>query len=692
MSDKYTHGAVLDIIEQQSELTLEAIEYRSFSPGKPFKSGGLSIPETSNNRAALGSLFDVDGSEKNRIIENVLFENDSCSIQGSLVITGQTYENRINTLTGFFISGTGLLWLDFADKNLRELDWSAYEHKLNLTNVLLSESPGDLNDLIVYDLIDRGKFIDQDRVDIIERYPAFNVAELLKNIFKGYDLKSNFLTASWFTPIYQMFTGTNEIRNDEDWKESALFSGDGEAVSNVNIPIIAPSNPFTTTGIANLDVTTDPYYDNGDNYNEATDKYIVPQTGTYRFKCHIIGGVDVRTDTLTEPPYNTLQYTQLDINIISDNLGSIAFYQNIVTDPTNPGRVINMDLDLDSDFMELEAGDGIQFKITYSGVIINTATGVTWTARTYARMTVFDQVSRYYGHGSTVKPSEILPDIKVNDFLRIIFEHFGIMPQYSVETNIVRLDVWQRQKDGINLTYSLDPLTASAEFYEAFNYELGFKPDTGDRYAEDWYTRNENEKGTYKANNGAKVFELLQTEYSNTVTQKPLRLSGTPDTIPVIWSEIPEVQSLSEVTHDLAPEWKTACNYRLLIYKGLGAGEYTLGGHLAGIGRTESTENYPVFLPYTDTLNIEFSDRNGLPGLHSRLHAALIARINNGIVLTIQGNLPTEYLTDLINNDENANLMKAIYIGFEPFNGMWTIQRITTNGIVSQLSLIRNEE
>jgi hypothetical protein len=128
MSDKYTHGAVLDIIEQQSELTLEAIEYRSFSPGKPFKSGGLSIPETSNNRAALGSLFDVDGSEKNRIIENVLFENDSCSIQGSLVITGQTYENRINTLTGFFISGTGLLWLDLADKNLRELDWSAYEH------------------------------------------------------------------------------------------------------------------------------------------------------------------------------------------------------------------------------------------------------------------------------------------------------------------------------------------------------------------------------------------------------------------------------------------------------------------------------------------------------------------------------------------------------------------------------------
>jgi hypothetical protein len=81
-----------------------------------------------------------------------------------------------------------------------------------------------------------------------------------------------------------------------------------------------------------------------------------------------------------------------------------------------------------------------------------------------------------------------------------------------------------------------------------------------------------------------------------------------------------------------------------------------------------------------------------LPGLHSRLHAALIARINNGIVLTIQGNLTTEYLTDLINNDENANLMKAIYIGFEPFNGMWTIQRITTDGIVSQLSLIRNEE
>ena len=692
MSDKYTHGAVLDIIEQESELTLEAMEYRSFSPGKPFKSGGLSIPETANNRAALGSLFDVDGAEKNRIIENVLFENDSCAIQGSLVITGQTYENKVNTLTGFFISGTGLLWLDFADTNLRDLDWSAYEHELNLTNVLASETPGGLNDLIVYDLIDRGKFVDETEVDIIERYPAFNLSEMLKNIFKGYDIISNFIDEGWFTSIYQMFTGTNEIRNSEEWKESALFSGSGGAVSNVDIPIIAPSNPFTTTGLANLDVTTDPYFDNGDNYNESTDKYIVPETGTYRFKMHISGGVDVRTEANTQPPNSTLQFTQLDIEIISDNLGVIGFYQEVDATPTNPGRVIDMDIDIDSDYIELEAGDGISFQVTYSGVVINTATGVTWNARTYATVTVSNLVSRYYGHGSTVKPSEILPDIKVNEYLKILFEHFAITPQYSIETNIVRLDVWRRQKSGIDLTTRLDPLTAEAEFFEAFNYELAFKSDTADKYGVDWFTRNENETGTYKANNGYKVFNRLQSEFSNTVTQQPIRLAGTPDTIPVIWSEVPEATKLSEYTHDIVPEWKTSCNYRLLIYAGLGDGEYTLGGYSTGIGRVESTENYPLFLPYTSSLNIEFADRNGLPGLHDRLHSAFIARINNGISLTIQGQLPTDFLTNLINNDDDVNLTTAIYIGFEPFNGMWTIQKITTDGIRSQLSLIRNEE
>lgn len=680
MSDKYTHGAVLDIIEQESELTLEAMEYRSFSPGKPFKSGGLSIPETANNRAALGSLFDVDGAEKNRIIENVLFENDSCAIQGSLVITGQTYENKVNTLTGFFISGTGLLWLDFADTNLRDLDWSAYEHELNLTNVLASETPGGLNDLIVYDLIDRGKFVDETEVDIIERYPAFNLSEMLKNIFKGYDIISNFIDEDWFTCIYQMFTGTNEIRNSEEWKESALISIGNSTEQSYSLTINVAPKMFTLA-LTNIQFNdeTSPYYDNGDNFNTSTGIYIVPEKGTYRFILDVTASLDLGLSPGTINGVVTF-YIYGGATVIATQTYTIIDGITNVID----GLII------DTDYLELASGTNVSCKVIVNGSYTDTIAAGWLNIGT--KCNVSNKLSRWYGYGSTVKPSELLPDIKVNEYLKILFEHFAITPQYSVETNIVRLDVWRRQKSGIDLTTRLDPLTAEAEFFEAFNYELAFKSDTADKYGVDWFTRNENETGTYKANNGYKVFNRLQSEFSNTVTQQPIRLAGTPDTIPVIWSEVPEATKLSEYTHDIVPEWKTSCNYRLLIYAGLGAGEYTLGCYSTGIGRVESTENYPLFLPYTSSLNIEFADRNGLPGLHDRLHSAFIARINNGISLTIQGQLSTDFLTNLINNDDDVNLTTAIYIGFEPFNGMWTIQKITTDGIRSQLTLIRNEE
>ena len=122
MSDKITHGVILDVVEQDAEITLEAMDYENFAPGKPFRSGSLTFPETANNRAALNTLFDTDGSNKLRIIEGVTYENDVTTIKGSLVITGQSNERMTNRLTGFFLAGNALMWLDFGDTKLNELD------------------------------------------------------------------------------------------------------------------------------------------------------------------------------------------------------------------------------------------------------------------------------------------------------------------------------------------------------------------------------------------------------------------------------------------------------------------------------------------------------------------------------------------------------------------------------------------
>lgn len=693
--DQPTHGSVLDIIEQDAEISFQAVDYDNFQPGKPFKSGQLSIPETANNRAIIGSLFDADGAAKQRIIPNATYQNDAISLQGSIVITAQTYKDRINVLTGFFVSGTALLWLDFGDTNMQDLDWSEYNHVLSYTTVTGSNFTA-ISGLTSYDLCDRGKFIDAGTVNLIERYPAFNVAEMLRLIFKGYDLKGNIFTVNnWFAYIYEMFTGSSDIRNNEDWQETSLLSGEGDCTKNQDVPITATTNPFLIEQTSDMDFT-DPLFDNGPNWN-AGNYYLVPETGTYRFKATVTGGVDIRTGSLTQPPTNSLVSTELNLKIISANLGTIALYQKIDATPTNPGREINLDIDLDTDFIELQKDDQISFYTSYDGAVQNTTFPTTWYARIYTAFAVTNQVSRYYGYGSTVEIAKLMPNMKVNEWLSDLFSHFAIIPQYSNETNIVRLDTWQKQTTGVDLSYSLDPLTAEADYMEPFSYEVRFADDSSDAYGQDWFKRNKAEDGNYIADNGEKVLRIFQSAYSNTVVQKSYQLLVGTDPqvkIPVFWQDVPKSEPFKpEILADL-PAWRTNFNRRLLVYMGFTAEEFQFGYHNPGSGRAVTSIQYVQFAPYDweSLVSVEFADRTGYIGLHERCHKAQIARINNGISLTIQGVIDSTYLNNLINCDETVNMRTAIYINFDPFIGFYTVQKVTTDGIISQLQLIRNDE
>lgn len=681
MADRITHGVILDTLEQETELTLEAVEYQSFSPGLPFKTGILTWPETANNRAVFGELYDSDGSNKVRIIENVLFENGVTTSEGSLVITGQSYINRINTLTGFFIAGNGLLWLDFGDTNLRDLDWSAYEHTLQYS--VLNNS---VNELITYDLCDRGKFIDEDVVSIIERYPAFRIGEMLKVIFNGYDIQSNVLQSLWFYRLYLLFTFNSDIRNSEDWKESSLISIGKSSAQAIDLTVTASPKEFTLSDtLITFTDEADPHFDNGNNF--ASSVYTVPETGTYRFKF----------DASASMPLGTLPGDlsgEVKFSIYADAVKIAEQTYTILNQPTN--SISN--LIIDSEFIELDAGVEVSCFVNVFGEYTGSMTAgqiIISTTCTFENL-----VSRWYGYGSTVKPSEILPDISVNEFLKMVFEHFGIIPQYSNETNIVRLNIWKRNAEGIDLTNYLDPTTAQSEFTEPFNYEMNFKPDTGDRYGIDYFKRNPDKDGSYQANNGEKVLKVIQSAFSNTVMQPCYRLLGDDVAIPTLYSDIPKGNSIQQKIHENVPDWKTTFNYRILTLAGSETGKtYKIGFHLPGTGRTVYDVNYYIFcttFDYQDisqvTNNIEFSDRDGFPGLHTSLHKAYIDRINNGQILTIQGMLPESYLNRIMNSDADQNIATPIYLNFEPYNGLWTVQKIVTNGKLSQLTLIRNNE
>jgi len=698
MADQISHGAILDIVEQSAEFTFQAVDYGSYEAGKPFKSGMLSLPETANNRAALGSLYDTDGANKTRIIENVLYENESIAIEGSLVITGQSYQNRINTLTAFFVSGNALMWLDFGDTKLKDLDWSFAEHTLNYDSVINSEF-GAIGGLIVYDLCDRGKFIDQDTVDLIERYPAFNLTKMLQVIFTGYDLQSNFITDTWFQTAFLIFTQTNEIRNDDDWKESALitvsglFDGYTDNVMNAwtNFNHVADALMFDNTG---------GNFDNGGNWDNGSHSYTAPELGTYRFKFIIDGSITI-DDGSGDPPdlrFNSLGGNpKVMMRILKDST-LIAYYETQEFD-FHLGTE-QFEHTLDTDYIELNAGEEITCTWEIQGQYrVNDPPGTIFELIMDGTGTLVNQVSRYYGYGSTVDPSALMPDLKVNDFLKMLFFHFGITPQYSIATNIVRLDVFEKSQDGTDLTYSVDPTTGEIEYMEAFDFDFQFKPDTADRYSVDWYERNPNETGNYKANNGNKVKKTIQSDFSNTVMQPAYRLDADRVKIPTMWGKLPDAAEPFYYTHAVVPEWKTTFNYRILCRAGLETNTYKFGYHVANVGRTVTDKQFIVFTSMYDyqdiaavQVNFEFADRDGFQGLFNALHKAYVNRINNGSTLIIQGKADVNFLTKIANCDPDFHIAKPVYIGCEPYVGTYTIQKIVTDGVMCQFTLILNDE
>jgi len=226
---------------------------------------------------------------------------------------------------------------------------------------------------------------------------------------------------------------------------------------------------------------------------------------------------------------------------------------------------------------------------------------------------------------------------------------------------------------------------------EPFNYEVRFKTDGSDKYGQQWFERNPTENGNYKAENGEKVLRIFESAFSNTAVQTCSRLQIGADPvakIPVLWQEVPKSAWFSDDIILEIPAYRTTFNSRLLVYNGASSEQYNLQYHVAVDGKTVTAVDYVQFLPY----GIEFADRTGYTGLHERCHKALIARINNGLSLTIQGKADAIYLNNLINCLSTENIGTAVYINFEPFVGFYTVQKVTTDGVICQFTLILNNE
>lgn len=572
-------------------ISLEANDFLNFKPGTAYKSERLTIYNTPKNRRLLGNIFHINADTVATFDCN--FVTDIIQMAGVLQIL-QCDQQKAEAV---FISGNGKLWDELKGIKLNEIDCSEYDHTLNKATVLASETVTDTS-FYVYDFTDRGTLTDTTGVNITERYPAINLRNLLTKIFSGYTLSGDLINETWFKKIFLLFTQTNQIRNSEDWKTSALI-GVGKTGSQTNaLTISAPDFSLTQTQVTFVE--TSPFFDNGGNF--ASNIYTAPETGTYRFK--FTRAATLALGSTAGNVSGTVTFS-IKKNTTTTLISEVYTLLNQVTNSIASATI-------DSQLIELAAGDTVQCFVevagTFDGSIPLGANLVLTNA-----CTLINSVSRWYGNGSTVQMSKILPDTNTLEFLADVFSYFGLYPFYNVEERILNLYQLKSTNTVNDISERVDlDSGVSFEIPEPVNYYLKFATDSADKQMQFAIDNKLMEDGNYEYNIEKKETVDIKLRLLCNTFMDFSSLSQNVK-IPKLWAD------LTGLKHS------TKFGLRLLYYSGNKAITYNLNHGLdTGVISTERS-TAPVFtnLDTDDGVNLNFSEQSSIDGMYQFYWRAL---------------------------------------------------------------------
>ena len=421
------NGGLIDFIGEP-KIILMANAPGDYSFGKAHKTYYIDIPPTSNNITLLGNSV----------------KHDAILILGNIQISGILHIDTIDDdiLQGMFVSGNGKVWDELRGNKLTDLDFSEYNHVLNKTNVDASETLGGF---YKYDLFYRGTTIDtqeettystyrnifweNERFDITERYPAFNVKGILNKIFEGYELVDE--TDVFDTDMYVLFTKDYEFRNSKEWVDE--YTKDITTTSSqADIDTQVGDWSEFSTDISPI------VYDPGPLF-----PFTIPETGAYRFDFDL--PVNLRVTAMSG-----VVETADSIEVISDayveinsSTRGLLLKRTYAYNVTGSSPSISIDLDIDTRYIECTAGEVITINIYFVGeynIPIPPANPggkaiLTLSSGSNARILPL----RYYGTGATVIVSDLMPDMDVLDFVKGICQWFNISIFTNPYTNQVIL-------------------------------------------------------------------------------------------------------------------------------------------------------------------------------------------------------------------------------------------------------------
>jgi hypothetical protein len=444
----------VDLTESVSlPITKTIIDIREPEKRQSDYSKTITLPGTSNNNKIFNHIFKLDRATINETTINYQPDfNPNLKVDAILYrsgipqITGYLQLNNIKRTDGdieyevIIIGKFANMFQDLGEKNLNELDLSAYDHEWNRDNIVNSWDTSIIKngttyvnfnvsgvpsgEGYVYPLIDRGNSVGFGEITypLNTMYPSVYVKQVVDSIFSqaGYRYESSFFNSDRFKRLIVPFSG-GEFRMSAQEVEDRTF--DAEITTPYGFTQTANLAQLVTFDTLNKD--TSPA-----GFDISTDIFTMPAglAGENTYRCTLnldllnVSGGTFAGGSFTAINLTIIRLTSLGVrNVLG--VGNL----NIDTSSLANGDSVTATIDVQSNSALINSTDQVYCELIFVPVGYS-ATDFILSAESDSFF--FNSPSSLYQEGSGINIASVLPEkVKQSEFLTWLIRAFNLYYQ-----------------------------------------------------------------------------------------------------------------------------------------------------------------------------------------------------------------------------------------------------------------------
>ena len=444
----------VDLTESVSlPITKTIIDIREPEKRQSDYSKTITLPGTSNNNKIFNHIFKLDRATINETTINYQPDfNPNLKVDAILYrsgipqITGYLQLNNIKRTDGdieyevIIIGKFANMFQDLGEKNLNELDLSAYDHEWNRDNIVNSWATSIIKNNAtyvnfnvsgvpngegyVYPLIDRGNSVGFGEITypLNTMYPSVYVKQVVDSIFNesGYRYESAFFNSERFKRLVVPFSG-GEFRMTAAEVQDRTF----------DVSVTTPYSFAQTGGVIQLvefDTLNKDTTPSG--FDLSTEKFTMPFSiaGEVTYRAQLNYDItNVTGSALPDPSGTIIGFAIIKI----DSLGVRSVLDSVVeikyTNGLAASASINYTFNCQSNPTMINTGDEVFCEFYYSPITY-AASSILITANSDSFF--FNSPSSLYQEGSGISISSVLPEkVKQSEFLTWLIRAFNLYYQ-----------------------------------------------------------------------------------------------------------------------------------------------------------------------------------------------------------------------------------------------------------------------